>query len=93
MLYPEYTPIFEAKRASDDLAEAGIAVQGIIANNVLELETCDTPFFKQRYYMQQHYLHVAKEQFKLPVFKIKMFNEEIVGLDKLNEVKNELFKI
>lgn len=93
VLYPEYTPIFEAKRASDDLAEAGIEVQGIIANNVLELETCDTPFFKQRYYMQQHYLHVAKNQFRLPVFKIKMFNEEIVGLEKLSEVKNELFKI
>lgn len=93
VLYPEFTPIFEAKRASEDLAQAGIHVQGVIANNVLEPESCDTSFFKQRYYMQQHYLHVAKEQFKLPIFKIKMFNEEIVGLKKLDEIENELFKI
>lgn len=91
VIYPEYTPIFEAKRAAEDLELAGINVQGVIANNVLGIETCETPFFKQRYSMQQHYLGVVKEQFKLPIFKIRMFNEEIVGLSKLGEVEKELF--
>lgn len=92
VLYPEYTPIFEAKRAAEDLELAGIEVQAVVANNVLELETCDTEFFKQRYHMQQHYLRVASEQFKLPIFKIKMFNEEIIGLTKLEEVEKQLFQ-
>jgi len=91
VLYPEYTPIFEAKRAAEDLELAGIQVQAVIANNVLELETCDTGFCRQRFFMQQHYLKVAMEQFKLPIFKIKMFNEEIIGLTKLEEVEKQLF--
>lgn len=93
VLYPEYTPIFEAKRASEDLALAGINMQVVIANNVLEADLCESPFFRHRYFMQQHYLKIALEQFKLPIFKIKMFNEEIIGLDKLGEVEKELFKI
>ena len=91
VIYPEYTPVFEAKRALEDLELAGINVQAVVANNVLEHENCDTGFFEQRYYMQQHYLYVADDQFKLPIFQIKMFDEEIVGLKKLEEVEKELF--
>jgi arsenite/tail-anchored protein-transporting ATPase len=91
VLYPEYTPIFEAKRAMEDLCLAGITVQAVIANNVLEHEACDTEFFRQRFFMQQHYLKVTEEQFRLPIFKIKMFNEEIIGLSKLEQVEKQLF--
>ena len=90
VFYPEYTPIFEAKRSLDDLKLAGIQVQAVIANNILE-QNPKSEFFTSRYNMQQHYLKVADKQFGLPMFKIKLFDEEINGLDKLQWVEEELF--
>ncbi len=90
VFYPEYTPIFEAKRSLDDLKLAGIEVQAVIANNILD-QNPKSEFFTSRYNMQQHYLKVADEQFKLPMFRIKLFDEEINGLDKLQWVEEELF--
>ncbi len=90
VFYPEYTPIFEAKRSLDDLKLAGIEVQAVIANNILD-QNPKSEFFTSRYNMQQHYLKVADEQFRLPMFRIKLFDEEINGLDKLQWVEEELF--
>ena len=49
VIYPEYTPIFEAKRAAEDLKESGIEVQGVIANFILEEDDCSSPFSMSRY--------------------------------------------
>jgi arsenite-transporting ATPase len=92
VFYPEYTPILEAKRTLDDLSLAGISVQAIIANNVLENEDKDSDFFHQRAGMQQHYLGIAIELFQLPVFKIPTFDDEIIGLSKLKQVAESLFQ-
>ena len=69
---------------------AGIDVQAVIANNILDPNPA-SEFFTGRYNMQQHYLKVADEQFRLPMFKIKMFDEEINGISKLKWVEEELF--
>jgi arsenite-transporting ATPase len=90
-LYPEYTPIFEAKRASEDLRDAGIEVQGVIANFVLEQRDCTSLFAASRFYMQQHYLRVAAEQFPLPMFRIPMLVGELAGRVALGRVGRELF--
>jgi len=92
VMYPEYTPIHEAKRTMDDLTLAGIQVQGIIANNVLEIDESTPDFFRRRYGMQQHYLKIAADIFQLPVFKIPMFDDEIIGLPMLKEVSESLFQ-
>ena len=90
VLYPEYTPVFEAKRASEDLREAGIYVQGVIANFVLEEKDCTSPFTASRYYMQQHYLRVAADQFRLPMFKVPMLAGDLSGKNALERVGREL---
>jgi len=92
VIYPEYTPIHEAKRTMEDLTLAGIHVQGIIANNVLEVDETTPSFFRQRYEMQQHYLKIADDLFQLPIFKIRMFDDEIIGLAKLKQVSESLFQ-
>ena len=91
VFYPEYTPIFESKRTYDDLKEAGINIQAVIANNILGLEGEASEFHRSRYAMQQHYLRVAQEQFDIPMYKISMFDEEIIGLPRLLQIENELF--
>ena len=92
VFYPEYTPIHEAKRTLDDLSLAGIGVQAVIANNVLENGDKNSDFFHRRAAMQQHYLEIAKKLFQLPVFKIPMFDDEIIGLPKLKQVAESLFQ-
>ncbi|MEK6779047.1 MAG: TRC40/GET3/ArsA family transport-energizing ATPase, partial [Candidatus Deferrimicrobiota bacterium] len=72
VIYPEYTPIFEAKRAAEELKESGIEVQGVIANFILDEKDCPSSFAMSRYFMQQHYLRVAEETFRLPIFKVPM---------------------
>jgi len=91
VLYPEYAPIFEAKRASEDLRDAGIAVQGVIANLALEEKDCTSLFATSRFYMQQHYLRVAADQFGLPMFKVPMLGGDISGKDALDRVGRHLF--
>ncbi len=91
VFYPEYTPIFEAVRASADLREAGIEVQGTIANLVLEKKDCASPFAASRYSMQQHYLNVAAERFGLPIFRIPMIGGDPAGKEALGRVGWELF--
>jgi len=92
VFYPEYTPIHEAKRTLDDLSLAGIGVQAVIANNVLENGDKNSDFFHRRAEMQQHYLEIAKKLFQLPVFKIPMFDDEIIGLPRLKQVAESLFQ-
>ncbi|HBO70649.1 MAG TPA: hypothetical protein DD658_11260, partial [Deltaproteobacteria bacterium] len=91
VLYPEYTPVFEAKRASEDLREAGIDVQGVIANFVLEEKDCTTPFVTSRFRMQRHYLGVAADEFRLPMFQVPMLDGDLSGKDALDRVGLELF--
>jgi arsenite-transporting ATPase len=90
VIYPEYTPIFEAKRAAEDLKESGIEVQGVIANFLLDEDDCSSPFSMSRYFMQQHYLKVAEETFRLPIFKVPMLPSEPAGKDALDRVGREL---
>ena len=91
VLYPEYTPVFEAKRASEDLRDAGIEVQGLIANLVLEEKDCASLFAASRFRMQQHYLRVAADRFGLPMFKVPMLAGDISGRGALEAVGRELF--
>jgi len=90
VIYPEYTPIFEGKRAAEDLKESGIEVQGVIANFLLDEDDCSSPFSMSRYLMQQHYLKVAEETFRLPIFKVPMLPSEPAGRDALDRVGREL---
>jgi anion-transporting ArsA/GET3 family ATPase len=40
--------------------------------------------------MQQHYLKVAEETFRLPIFKVPMLPSEPAGKDALDRVGREL---
>jgi len=42
--------------------------------------------------MQQHYLGIADKLFNLPLFKITMFDGEIIGLPMLKQVAESLFQ-
>ena len=86
VLYPESTPITESYRAMLDLKNAGIETQLVIANMVLSEEVCINDFFKNRRQMQMKYLKEIKERFNLPVLQFPLMQEEIKGLEPLNNL-------
>ncbi len=86
VLYPESTPITESYRAMTDLKEAGIETQLVIANMVLSEEVCINDFFKKRRQMQMKYLKDIKERFNLPVLQFPLMQDEIKGLEPLNNL-------
>jgi arsenite-transporting ATPase len=92
VLYPESTPILESYRAMLDLKDAGIETQLVVANMVLPEEVCVNDFFKNRRRMQMKYLKEIKEKFNMPVLQFPMMQEEIKGIDRLNEAVIKLFE-
>jgi arsenite/tail-anchored protein-transporting ATPase len=90
--YPEFTPLHEGFRAMKDLQRVGIYAQGIFLNNILNSEDCQSGFALERWKLQQHYLHKAREIFDTkPLFAIPLQNDEIIGLKKLNELGSAIF--
>ena len=79
VLYPETTPILESYRAMLDLKDAGIEIQMVVANMILEEKVCTNDFFKNRRAMQMKHLLEIKEIFKLPILQFPIMEGEIKG--------------
>lgn len=91
--YPEFTPIHEGHRAMKDLERVGINAQGVFLNHIIKNEDWETGFAMERWKLQQHYLHIAKEVYNnLPLFPIPLQSDEIIGLKKVENLSNEIFK-
>ncbi|MDZ7634373.1 MAG: ArsA family ATPase [Bacteroidales bacterium] len=91
--FPEFTPINEGYRAMKDLERVGINASGIFLNNILKSEDCESGFAFERWRLQQHYLHSARELFNdKPLFSIPLQNSEIIGIDRVRNLTKEIFK-
>jgi arsenite-transporting ATPase len=91
--YPEFTPIHESHRAMKDLERVGINVQGIFLNHILQRSDCQNGFAMDRWKLQQHYLHIAREIYNpKPLFAIPLQPSEIIGIEKVKKLSNEIFK-
>lgn len=86
VVYPEATPILEAQRASAELETVEISTAMVVANLVLPLEHCTTPYLTSRWEMQQKNLGEMQSVFKqAKVVQLEVFDKEIVGLDILKQ--------
>ncbi|MBE3093207.1 MAG: TRC40/GET3/ArsA family transport-energizing ATPase [Actinobacteria bacterium] len=93
VMYPEYTPIIEAWRASEDLKkQVGINTALVAVNYILPQEYGNNTFFKNRKKQQKKYLLEIKERFKVPMIKIPLFKDEPTGLEKLKLAGENIFK-
>lgn len=90
-LYPENTPILEAKRAVEELNTVNIETQLIVANKILPAEYCTTPYFKKRKAMQDKHLEKMKDIFSAPIIQMPLFAEEIKGIDMLKNAAKSLY--
>ncbi|QNO15300.1 ArsA family ATPase [Alkalicella caledoniensis] len=92
VMYPEKTPIIEAYRASQELMTLDIKTQLVVANLIISEQDAVTPFYQKRRNMQLGYIQEIKNTFdKAHLLEVPMFDDEIKGMDMLNEITTKLF--
>ena len=88
VMYPEYTPIIEAWRASEDLkSQVGIETALVAVNYILPKNYGQNKFFDNRRKQEEKYLHEIKQRFKTPLLLIPLLEHEPKGLDNLIHLK------
>ncbi len=91
VMNPERMVISEARRTYTYLGLFGYAVDSAIVNRVLPDVVAD-PYFDRWREIQQEHLDVIEEGFAdVDVRRLRLFEEEMVGLDRLRRVGQELY--
>ena len=92
VMNPEKMVISEARRTYTYLGLFGYAVDSAIVNRVLPDSVSD-PYFKRWREIQQDHLESVDEGFAdVDVRRLRLFDEEMVGVDKLRIVGEELYQ-
>jgi len=91
VMNPEKMVIAEARRTYTYLGLFGYAVDTAIVNRVLP-ETVADPYFKRWHEIQSEHLADVEEGFAdVDIRKLRLFDEEMVGVDRLRLVGDELY--
>ncbi len=91
VMNPERMVIAEARRTYTYLGLFGYAVDAAIVNRVLP-ETITDPYFKRWHEIQEGHLEAVAEGFAdVDIRRLRLFDEEMVGVDKLRIVGEELY--
>ena len=91
VMNPEKMVINESRRTYTYLGLFGYAVDAAIVNRVLP-DVVDDPYFKRWREIQAGYLDEAEDAFAgIETMRLRLFDEEMVGVDKLRLVADELY--
>ena len=92
VMYPEYTPIIEAWRASEELKkQVGIQTSMVAVNYILPERYGQNEFFDNRRQQQEKYLAEISERFKTPMFAVPILEHEPKGLNDLRKLGKTVF--
>ena len=92
VMYPEFTPIVEAWRASEDLkAQVGIHTNLVVVNMLIPRGYGNNAFFDSRRRQQEKYMPLLKEKFPVPLLGIPLFDHEPEGLKDIRALASEVF--
>jgi arsenite-transporting ATPase len=88
---PEKMVIDEARRTYSYLGLFGYGVDGVIVNRVLPEEVAD-PYFERWRAIQKGHLDVVDDAFaEVPRIRLRLFDDEMVGVDRLRFMSRELY--
>lgn len=88
---PEKMVIDEARRTFAYLSLFGYGVDGVVVNRVLPEEVSD-PYFDRWHTIQKRHLDTVDEAFAdVPRLRLRLFDEEMVGVDLLRVMAAELY--
>ncbi|MCX7969686.1 MAG: ArsA family ATPase [Armatimonadetes bacterium] len=91
VLNPEKMVIEETRRAYTYLNLFGFVCDAVIANKVLPDEVTDE-YFAEWKISQQRYLEEVEDSFgALPIFKVRLYEREVVGIDALRQMAKDLY--
>ncbi len=91
VMNPEKMVISEARRTYTYLGLFGYTVDTAVVNRVLPDSVTD-PYFKRWREIQQEHLETVEDGFAdVAIKRLRLFDEEMVGLDKLRLVGHELY--
>ena len=89
---PEKMVIDEARRTYTYLGLFGYGVDGVVVNRVLPDEVSD-PYFDKWRSIQAGHLDTVDEAFaEVPRLRLRLFDDEMVGVDRLREMAAELYR-
>lgn len=89
---PEKMVIDEARRTYSYLALFGYGVDGVVINRILPDNVID-PYFDRWRSIQKGHLDVIDEAFAdLPRLPLRLFDDEMVGVDRLRYMAQELYE-
>jgi arsenite-transporting ATPase len=92
VVYPETTPIAEARRASSELDDLGIATSLVVCNQILPEEACTNVFFRRRRAMQRTHLASLEGTFPgTPVLPVLQRPGDVRGVSALRDLAWELY--
>ncbi|MEX0795397.1 MAG: TRC40/GET3/ArsA family transport-energizing ATPase [Acidimicrobiia bacterium] len=88
---PEKMVIDEARRTYSYLGLFGYGVDGVVVNRVLPDDVTD-PYFDRWRSIQKGHLDVVDEAFAdVPRLRVRLFDDEMIGLDRLRRLAQELY--
>jgi len=93
VMYPEYTPIIEAWRASEDLKkQVGIETAMVAVNYLLPEAYGKNEFFESRRRQQKKYLSEIIRKFATPMLRVPLFGSEPKGVESLMQFGKQIFE-
>ncbi len=88
---PEKMVIDEARRTYSYLGLFGYGVDGVVVNRVLPEDVSD-PYFERWRTIQKAHLQTVDDAFAdVPRLRLRLFDDEMVGLDRLRVMATELY--
>ena len=88
---PEKMVIDEARRTYSYLGLFGYGVDGVIVNRILPQEVAD-PYFERWLAIQKGHLDTVEDAFaEVPRLHLRLFDDEMVGVDRLRFMAGELY--
>jgi arsenite-transporting ATPase len=92
VVYPEYTPIIEAWRASQELKkQVGIETGLVGVNYILPEGYGRNAFFESRRRQQMKYLQEIGPRFKVPMFLVPLLDHAPEGVKNLRALAKDVF--
>jgi len=91
VMYPEYTPMIEAWRASEDLKmQVGIETAAVAVNYLLPRDAGHNAFFDKRRNQQEKYLADIEKRFHKPMIFAPLLDHEPKGLESLRGLGKDM---
>ena len=92
VMNPEKMVIDEARRTYTYLGLFGYGVDGVVVNRVLPGEISD-PYFAKWLEIQKGHLDTVDAAFRdVPRLRLRLFDDEMVGIDQLRKMAAELYE-